>query len=144
MLAKKVIIWIDGASQGNPGPAAIGAVIRNERGKLHSLLSECIGETTNNRAEYMALITALKKALSLGARYAEVKSDSELLVRQINGKYRVKKAELKPLYEQVKHLQGFLRGFTITHIPRTQNTEADALANKALRAGKRREEPEKL
>ena len=136
MPTKKAIIWIDGASQGNPGPAAIGAVIRDEQGKIHSLLSERIGETTNNRAEYTALITALKKALSLGVRYAEVKSDSELLVRQINGEYRVKKAELKPLYEQVKQLQGSLEGFTITHIPRTQNTEADALANKALHTGK--------
>ena len=136
MPTKKAIIWIDGASQGNPGPSAIGAVIRDEQGKLRSLLSERIGETTNNRAEYTALIAALKKALSLGARYTEVKSDSELLVRQINGEYRVKKAELKPLYEQVKQLQGSLKGFTITHIPRTQNTEADALANKALHTGK--------
>ena len=73
MPIQKAIIWIDGASKGNPGPAAIGAVIRDEQGKLHSILSERIGETTNNRAEYTALISALRKALSLGVSYADQK-----------------------------------------------------------------------
>jgi len=134
MQLKKATIWIDGAARGNPGPAAIGAIIKDETGKVHSRLSQRIGSTTNNRAEYMALITALKKAVDLGASHAEVKSDSELLVRQVNGRYRVKNEFLKPLYQQVKQLTESLEGFTIRHVPRTQNTEADALANQAFDA----------
>ncbi len=129
---KKVTINVDGAAKGNPGPAAIGATIRDEQGRLITCLSQGIGITTNNQAEYMAIIAALRKAIALGARYAQVNSDSELVVKQINGVYRVKKIALKPLYQQVKQLQGQLDGFTIVHIPREQNTEADSLANKAL------------
>ena len=80
----------------------------------------------------MAIITALEKAISLGARQVDLYSDSELVVRQVNGSYRVKKDTLKPLYQQVKQLQNSLEDFTITHIPRRQNAEADSLANKAL------------
>lgn len=80
----------------------------------------------------MAIITALEKALSLGLRQVDLYSDSELVVRQINGKYRVKNAGLKPLYQRAKQLQASLEGFTITHIPRQQNAEADSLANRAL------------
>jgi len=132
MKAKKAIIWVDGASRGNPGPAAIGAVIKDEQGRLYARISRRIGVATNNHAEYKALIAALEKAIKLGATHVEVNSDSELVVRQINGRYRVKKAALKPLYQQVKQLQSSLAGFTITHIPREQNSEADSLANRAL------------
>jgi len=132
MATKKVIIHTDGASRGNPGPAAIGATIKDERSRLISSISQRIGRTTNNQAEYRAIITAMEKAISLGAKQVDILSDSQLVVRQINGTYRVKKTTLKPLYQQVKQLQGLLEGCTITHIPRQQNIEADTLANQAL------------
>jgi len=129
---KKVIIHADGASRGNPGPAAIGATIKDERGKLITSISQRIGRTTNNQAEYRAVITALEEAIRLGIKQVNINSDSELVVKQINGEYRVKKDTLKPLYQQVRQLLGSLEGFTITHIPRHQNPEADNLANQAL------------
>ncbi len=132
MTLKKAIIWVDGASRGNPGPAAIGAIIKDEQGRLLARVSRRLGIMTNNQAEYRAIIAAREIVVTLGARQVAVKSDSELVVRQINGRYRVKKAELKPLYQQVKQLQGRLEGFTITHVPRQQNIEADKLANAAL------------
>ena len=132
MSVKRAIIWVDGAARGNPGPAAIGATIKDEQGKLVASISQRIGTTTNNQAEYKAIITALEKAISLGAKHVELKSDSELVVRQISGKYRVKNANLKPLYQKVKQLQSSFEGFTIAHIPREQNREADRLANRAL------------
>jgi len=133
MMLKKVVIHSDGVSRGNPGPAAIGAIIRDERGRLLASISQPIGRATNNQAEYRAIIAALEKALALGARQVELNSDSELMVRQIKGQYRVRKEALRPLYQRVKELQSLLEGFTIKHIPRQQNREADKLANAALR-----------
>ncbi|MFC2072407.1 ribonuclease HI family protein [Chloroflexota bacterium] len=133
MKTERLIIFTDGVSRGNPGPAAIGATIKNEQGKAISSVSQPIGQTTNNQAEYRAIIAALEEAIKLGAKHVEMRSDSELVVRQINGQYRVKKETLKPLYQQVKQLQNQFENFTITHIPREQNTEADSLANIALR-----------
>ena len=132
---KRLVIYADGASSGNPGPAAIGATLKDEQGKLIASISQGIGRATNNQAEYRAVIAALEKAVKLGAKQVDINSDSELVVRQINGKYRVKNAALKPLYQQVKQLQSLLESFTITHIPREQNTEADSLANEALGTG---------
>ena len=132
MSTKKAVIWVDGASRNNPGPAAIGAIIRDEKGKIHARISQRIGVATNNEAEYRAIISALEKAIDLGARQVEVNSDSELVVKQVNGKYRVKKTTLKPLFLRVKQLQASLEVCTIKHIPREQNTEADNLANAAL------------
>ena len=129
---KKTVIFADGASRGNPGPAAIGVTIKDERGRLITSISQRIGKATNNQAEYRAIIAALEEATRLDARRVDIKMDSELVVKQINGEYRVKSAILKPLYQQVKQIQGSLESFTITHIPRRQNTEADRLANKAL------------
>ena len=129
----KVIIFADGASLGNPGPAAIGAILKDERGKILALMSRRIGRETNNHAEYSALIAALEEADRLGASEAEIKLDSELVVKQITGRYRVKSPALKPLYNQAKTLLGQLKYFTITHVPREQNVEADKLANKALK-----------
>jgi len=128
-----VVIFTDGTAEPNPGPAAIGATIKDEQGRLITTISQGIGRATNNQAEYRAIIAALEKAIELGANRVDMRSDSELVVRQINGKYRVKNAALKPLYQQVKHLQSLLEGFTITHIPRQQNREADNLANIALK-----------
>jgi len=129
---KKAIIYVDGAARGNPGPAAIGAVINDEKGELITSISRYIGITTNNQAEYKAIIAALEKAINLGVKEVELKSDSELVVRQINGGYRVKKAALKPLYQEVKKRQSLLEGSSVRHIPRQQNKEADKLANAAL------------
>ena len=128
----KVIICTDGAARGNPGPAAIGATIKDAEDNLHASISHCIGISTNNQAEYKAIIAALEKAISLGARHVELKTDSELAVKQINGRYRVKNTSLRPLYQKVVQLIGSLEGFTIAYIPREQNREADNLANKAL------------
>ena len=133
MKIKRVVIFTDGASQGNPGLAAIGAIIKDEQGRVITSISQGIGRTTNNQAEYKAIIAALENAVSLGASQVDMCSDSELVVRQINGRYRVKNADLKPLYQKVKQLQSQLEGFTITHISRQQNTEADSLANVALK-----------
>lgn len=129
---KRVVIFTDGAAEPNPGPAAIGVTIKDKRGKLITSISQRIGRATNNQAEYRAIIAALEEAVRLGVKQVDIKMDSELVVKQISGEYRVKKATLKPLYQQVKQLLGLLEGCTITHIPRQQNTEADKLAHKAL------------
>ena len=128
----KATICTDGAARGNPGPAAIGVTIKDETGKLIAHISHRIGVTTNNQAEYQAIIAALNKAASMGARHVELYTDSELVVRQINGRYKVKNTALRPLYQEVVRLIGSLESFTIAHIPREQNAEADNLANKAL------------
>ena len=132
MTPTRLIIYTDGASSGNPGPAAIGAVIQDGQGRVISRISRRIGYTTNNQAEYRAIITALEEAVRLGAREVDIKSDSELVVKQLKGRYRVKKATLRPLYQKVVQLIGSLEAFTIAHIPREQNREADRLANRAL------------
>ena len=132
MKSKKLVIFSDGASQGNPGQSAIGVVIQDEQGKVVSRISRRIGHATNNQAEYRAIIAALEEAIKLGAEEVKVRADSELVVQQLNGRYKVKKATLRPLYQKVVQLTGALKAFGITHIPRTQNREADRLANKAL------------
>jgi len=133
MKIKRALIFTDGVAEPNPGPAAIGAAIKDEQGKLIASISQPIGRATNNQAEYRAVIAALEKAIGLGADQVDMRSDSELVVNQINGRYRVKNAALKSLHQQVKQLQSQLKGFTITYIPRRQNKEADSLAGKALK-----------
>ena len=128
----KVILNADGAARGNPGPAAIGATIKDDKGNLVASISRCIGTATNNQAEYRAIIAGLEKAIKLGARQVKAFSDSELVVKQLNGKYRVKNTSLRILYENVVKLIGSLDKFTIHHVPRTRSTEVDNLANKAL------------
>ncbi|UCH43842.1 MAG: ribonuclease HI family protein [Dehalococcoidales bacterium] len=128
-----MIINTDGASQGNPGPAAIGVIIRDESNRQLASISRRIGRTTNNQAEYQAIIAALERAIKLGASRVELRSDSELVVKQVNGRYRVKNASLKPLYQKVNQLRNQLVDFRITHVNREQNKEADRLANKALK-----------
>ncbi len=132
MSIDKVIIHTDGASRGNPGPAAIGATIHDDKGKLLAAISRRIGVTTNNQAEYLAVITALEKAISLGARQVALLSDSELVIRQLQGHYRVKNIAIIPLHQKVVQLLASLDKFTASSIPREQNSAADALANKAL------------
>jgi len=132
MKVKRVVIFTDGASLGNPGQAAIGAVIKDEQGRLIARLSRRIGQATNNQAEYKAIIAALEEATRLGASEVDIKSDSQLIANQINGAWRVRKPALKPLYNRVEQLRCRLHGFTITYIPRQQNIEADNLAHLAL------------
>ena len=129
---EKVVIFADGASRGNPGLAAIGATIKNEHGQLIASISKGIGITTNNQAEYRAIIAALEEAVRLGAKQADISLDSQLVVRQISGEYRVKNSALKPLYQQAKQLLSRFESFNIRHITRQQNKEADRLANLAL------------
>jgi ribonuclease HI len=130
---KRALIHTDGVAEPNPGAAGIAAIIRDEQGKLITSICQPIGYATNNQAEYRAIIAALEKATSLGINEVDICSDSELVVRQINGLYRVKSADLKPLYQKVKQLQSRMTRFTITHVPREQNKEADRLAGKALK-----------
>jgi ribonuclease HI len=132
MTPKRLIAYTDGASLGNPGQASIGAVIQEDGGKVISRISRRIGHATNNQAEYRAIIAALEEAVSLGAEEVEVRSDSELVVQQLNGRYKVKKTSLRPLYQRVVQLTGSLKSFSISHVPRSQNKEADKLASKAL------------
>jgi ribonuclease HI len=132
MKAKKAIVFTDGIAKPNPGPAAIGAIMKDEQGNLITTIGQSIGRATNNVAEYRAVIAALEKAKQLGITEVDIRSDSELVVRQINGAYQVKNASLKPLYKRVKQLQSQVKGFTISYIPREQNKEADSLAGKAL------------
>jgi len=126
-------VYIDGASLGNPGPAGIGAVFLDGDAKPIHQLSKYLGETTNNVAEYSALVYALQEARALGCRRLRVKTDSELLARQLNGQYKVRDAQLRLLHDLARSLvQGFV-AWRIEHIPRTQNRLADRLAGQAAK-----------
>ncbi|MHB8502718.1 MAG: reverse transcriptase-like protein [Candidatus Acidiferrales bacterium] len=123
---------IDGAARGNPGPASYGVVIRDGQGELVAKLKKYIGRMTNNVAEYYGLIAALDYAESHGIRALRVESDSELMVKQMQGQYRVKSEDLRPLFERAKKMSMGFESFRIDHVYREQNREADALANEAL------------
>ena len=125
-------IFTDGACSGNPGPAGIGVVIKRD-GKIVREISKFIGQATNNIAEYTALIYALQEALILKADDVVVKADSELLCRQLNGAYKVKHANIRPLFEQIKHLATGFKRFRIEHVRREQNKEADKLSRQAIK-----------
>ncbi len=125
----KVIAYTDGASRGNPGNAGIGILLVDENDNIIKEISDYIGQTTNNIAEYTAMLTALKEALEMNFEEIEVISDSELMVKQINGEYQVKNEGIKPLYkEDCELLKGF-KNFTVRHDRREQNKEVDKLAN---------------
>ncbi|MFO7653834.1 MAG: ribonuclease HI family protein [Candidatus Krumholzibacteriia bacterium] len=126
-------IHTDGASKGNPGPAAIGAVFRQKDGPLLCGLSRAIGHATNNSAEYRAVIAALELCSRWKVRRVHLHVDSELVARQLQGQYRVKSVDLRPLYQRVVHLARDLQVFRVQHVPREQNAHADHLANLALR-----------
>src|SRR5579862_3281326 len=123
---------IDGAARGNPGPAAYGVVIRRPDGATHESLGKYIGRTTNNVAEYYALIAALDYAAASGIKRLRVYSDSQLIVNQIKGLYKVKHPDLRPLHERAQKQASGLEVFTIQYVSREQNREADAAANAAL------------
>ena len=131
--ALDVICYADGASRGNPGPAAIGGIVQRAGGTVVlERISEAIGVATNNVAEWRAAIAVLAAARRLGARSVELRMDSELVVRQLEGRYQVRNAALRPLYEQARALLSGFDGVAVTHIPRAQNARADKLANAAL------------
>ena len=123
---------IDGGSRGNPGPAAYGVVIRDGKGEIVARLKKYIGQNTNNVAEYFGLIAALDYAQTHGVRGLRIESDSELLVKQMRGQYKVKSQELRPLFERAKKMSQTFESFRIDHVYREQNKEADALVNQAL------------
>jgi len=125
-------INIDGGSRGNPGPAAYGVLIRDANGQAVAKLKKYIGRFTNNVAEYYGLIAAMDYAQSHGVRAIRIESDSELLVKQMRGQYKVKSADLQPLYERAQKMAKAFDPFRIDHVYREQNREADALANEAL------------
>jgi ribonuclease HI len=126
---------IDGASRGNPGPAAYAVVICDADGKRVLELAKKFGRDTNNVAEYYALLAALDFATTHGIAALRIRSDSELLVRQMQGRYKVKSPDLKPLHERASILSRQLKYFAIEHVRREQNRDADALANIALDSG---------
>lgn len=128
----KFYIYIDGAARGNPGEAGIGIVIKDEPGQNISSLYKYIGQTSNNIAEYTALIYGLQEALILGLRDVVVRSDSELLVKQLKGEYRVKNPNLRLHYEQFLHLRRGFRRLELEQISRVLNKECDRLANRAV------------
>lgn len=126
------VLYADGASRGNPGPASIGAVLYDPDGVVVAEVSEAIGKQTNNVAEYEALIAGLQAALELGVTRLRVRLDSLLIVRQVRGEYKVRAPGLQPLCRQVMRLSADFDGFSIEHVRREKNTVADGLANAAL------------
>jgi len=124
-------IHIDGAARGNPGPAGIGVIAKDGHNKIFEM-AEYIGEATNNVAEYSALIRGLEEVLLRGFKEAHFISDSELIVKQLNGQYKVKDKNLQRLYHHAQTLISKMRGFSIKHVRREHNKEADELANRGI------------
>jgi ribonuclease HI len=130
----RVIVHVDGGARGNPGPAAAAAVVSDPDGEVLDEAAEVLGVATNNVAEYRGLLLGLQRAQLLGATEVDVVNDSELVAKQVNGEYKVKHADMKPLHRAaVEVLDGFER-WTVRSVPRAQNAHADALVNQALDA----------
>ncbi|HWH11815.1 MAG TPA: reverse transcriptase-like protein [Solirubrobacteraceae bacterium] len=128
----KVVVHVDGGSRGNPGPAAAGAVVQTPDGVVLAEASRTLGRASNNVAEYQGLLLGLERARELGATEVEVINDSELIAKQVNGVYKVKHADMKPLHAAAR---AALRGFgawSVRSVPRAENARADALVNAAL------------
>ena len=132
MKNKKLLLYTDGGSRGNPGPSGIGVVILDAKRKKIKEASRYIGETTNNIAEYSALVCGLEEAAALGADEIVVYMDSELLAKQLSGEYRVKDENIKTLFEKALGLLKHFESFEIKHIAREKNKDADKLVNKAI------------
>lgn len=128
----KIILNTDGGARGNPGPSGIGVVLKDETGKLLKAQGEYIGIATNNEAEYKALILGLKLAQNLQALEILVRMDSELIVRQMQGVYKIKDEKLKKLAQEVFRLKSSFKNIVFVHVPREKNSEADALVNEAI------------
>jgi ribonuclease HI len=130
----KLVVHVDGGARGNPGPAAAAAVVSTPEGDVLDEAQQTLGVATNNVAEYRGLLLGLERARELGATEVEVVNDSELVARQVNGQYKVKHPDMKPLHGQaIAALQGFDR-WKVRSVPRAQNAAADALVNAALDA----------
>lgn len=130
-----VVIHIDGGARGNPGPAGAGVIVQDAAtGKYLHEVGYYLGRATNNYAEYAGLVKGLEVAGQLGAQRVTVRSDSQLMVRQLSGEYRVKSPTLRPLFDQAKALLGGFAGCEVTHVPREKNELADRLANHAMDA----------
>jgi ribonuclease HI len=131
----KLTVHVDGGARGNPGPAAVAAVVSDARGEVVDSIAEVIGRATNNVAEYRALILGIERATALGATELEIVGDSELVVKQVRGEYRVKNPDMKPLHAAATAALDRLDGWSIRHVRREQNAEADRLVNEVLDAG---------
>jgi probable phosphoglycerate mutase len=132
----KLIVKTDGGSRGNPGPAALGVVVWDEAGEVVFQHGAYIGHATNNVAEYSALIKALETARDMQATHVDVRMDSELIVKQMNGQYRIKDPGMQKLAAEVLKLKSNFQSVTFTHIPREENKDADRMVNQALDAQK--------
>jgi ribonuclease HI len=130
----KLVVNVDGGARGNPGPAAIAAVVQDAEGEVLEERGEKIGRATNNVAEYRALLLGIERARELGASELELIGDSELIVRQVKGEYKVKDAALRELHAEVKRALSPFRSWSIRHVRRESNAEADRLVNEALDA----------
>jgi ribonuclease HI len=128
----RVTVNVDGGARGNPGPAAIGVVLRDESGQVLEEVGETIGEATNNVAEYKALLRGIELAGAHGATELELIGDSELVVRQVEGRYKVKNAGMKELHAEVKRALSNFDSWSIDHVRRAENADADRLVNQAL------------
>ena len=128
----KLIIYTDGGARGNPGPAGIGVAVYDEKKNLVATRKQFIGTATNNQAEYKAVIFALRIALEIGARHLDFNLDSELVVRQLKGEYKVKNEQLKPLVQEVFKLSNKFDSIEYNHVPREENKLADRLVNEAV------------
>jgi ribonuclease HI len=128
---KKMVLFCDGASRGNPGPGSYGFVIY-DGGKIVAQHGACLGVVTNNVAEYSGLVQGLKKCLELGASEVTIKADSQLIIRQLQGQYKVRAPQLLGLYEEAREFLRQFRRTELVHVPREENKLADALANQAL------------
>jgi len=137
----KLVIFTDGGARGNPGPAGIGAVLYADDAQGNQTrvgeIQKYIGVATNNFAEYTALITALEQAVTLGYREVQCFLDSELVVRQLNGQYKIREESLKPLAAKVLALTNKFKRYSFTHVPREKNREADKLVNAAIDAAQK-------
>jgi ribonuclease HI len=130
----RVVIHVDGGARGNPGPAAAAAVVSAPDGTILDEASVLLGRATNNVAEYRGLLLGLERARAAGATEVEVVNDSELVAHQVNGRYRVKHADMKPLHAAALEALGAFERWTVRSVPRAQNAQADALVNQALDA----------
>jgi ribonuclease HI len=133
-LSSRLVVHVDGGARGNPGPAAIAAVVTTPDGDLVGEGSQTIGIATNNVAEYRALLLGIERARELGAGEVELVGDSELIVRQVRGEYRVKEAALRDLHAEVSQALGGFDRWSIRHVRREDNARADELVNEALDA----------
>lgn len=131
-MMKKVIVHVDGGSRGNPGPAAAACVITSPAGEVLGEYAQLLGKTTNNVAEYRALLLGVKHARELGAEEIEVVGDSELIAKQVKGVYKVKHEAMRPLHREALAALGAFEKWSIRTVPRAQNADADALVNAAL------------